>query len=331
MLVRSNSDVFILAELIAAEQDDRAAKDLIASAFMHRIQAGWRLLEKKQTIKHDGQWRKYIRGLAEQLAGQGYRSPATRKPYSLRYFQEWMFLAKHLPNEQKAQPVAYLGMKENLAQIRNAIARKAYCARVEKGGTISDLQALVSKGKKVGVILADPPWECGRLPWPRRMHYDQMGVAEIRTLTPLVTSLAAENCALFLWCVMPAIPKALKVITAWGFNYKTVGFVWVKQNKSGNGLFLGMGGYTRANAELCLLATRGNPRRIHADVPQIVMAPVGQHSAKPEGVRQRIERLYRGPYLELYARRNVPGWTTWGNELPFRGSNEHVRHRKSPR
>ena len=70
----------------------------------------------------------------------------------------------------------------------------------------------------------------------------------------------------------------------------------------------------------------GVPKRIHADIPQIVMAPVGQHSAKPEGVRQRIERLYRGPYLELYARRNVSGWTTWGNELPFRGRNEHVRH-----
>src|ERR1700730_17382304 len=153
MLVRSNSDAFILAELIAAEQDDRAAKDLIASAFMHRIQAGWRLLEKKQTIKHDGQWRKYIRGLAEQLAAQGYVSPSTRKPYSLRYFQEWMFLAKHLPTEQKAQPVAHLGIKENLARIRNTTARKAYARRVERGGTVSDLGCLADEGKRFGVIL----------------------------------------------------------------------------------------------------------------------------------------------------------------------------------
>jgi N6-adenosine-specific RNA methylase IME4 len=77
-----------------------------------------------------------------------------------------------------------------------------------------------------------------------------------------------------------------------------------------------MGNYTRANAELCLLATKGHPKRIAADVNQVIMAPVGAHSAKPEEVRKRIERLYRGPYLELYARRDVPGWTTWGNELP---------------
>src|SRR6516165_4535951 len=156
MLVRSNTDASILAELIAAERDDRTAKDHFASAFMHRIRAGWRLLEKKGTIQHDGHWREYIRGLAEQLAAQGYLSPATHKPYSLRYFQEWMFLAKHLPTEQKAQPVAHLGMKENLARIRNAIARKAYARRVENGGTVSDLECLVADGKRFGVILADP-------------------------------------------------------------------------------------------------------------------------------------------------------------------------------
>jgi hypothetical protein len=114
MLVRSNTDASILAELIAAERDDRTAKDHFASAFMHRIRAGWRLLEKKGTIQHDGHWREYIRGLAEQLAAQGYLSPATHKPYSLRYFQELMYLGKHLPTEQKAQPVAHLGMKRNL-------------------------------------------------------------------------------------------------------------------------------------------------------------------------------------------------------------------------
>src|SRR3974377_1239088 len=107
MLVRSNIDVVILADLVAAEQDERAAKDNLTSAFMHRIQAGWRLLDKKKTIKHDGQWRKYMRGLADELATKVCR------PYSLCYFQEWMFLAKHLPTEQKAQPVAHLGIKEN--------------------------------------------------------------------------------------------------------------------------------------------------------------------------------------------------------------------------
>jgi len=321
MLVRSNIDAFVLAELIAAGQDELAGKDLLASAFMHRIRAGSRLLEKKDAIKHDGQWREYIRSLAEQLAAQGYVSPTTHKPYSLRYFQEWMFLAKHLPTEQKAQPVAHLGMKENLARIRDAITRKAYARRVKNGGTVSDLECLLADGKRFGVILADPAWvytlHCGETRKHRtaQRHYDTQSLDDIRRMP--VGELAATNCTLFLWCVLPSLPDALELIAGWGFTYKTVGFVWVKQNRSGNGLFMGLGNYTRANAELCLIATRGNPKRLHADVHQIVLAPVGEHSAKPEEVRKRIERLYRGAYLELYARRVAPGWTTWGNEFPF--------------
>jgi N6-adenosine-specific RNA methylase IME4 len=320
MLVRSTTDTVILTELIAAERDERTAKDQFTSAFIHRIRAGWRLLEKKETIKHDGQWREYIRSLAEQLAAQGYVSPTTHKPYSLRYFQEWMFLAKHLPTEQKAQPAAHLGMKRNLAAIRDAIATKEYARRIEKGGAVHDLETLVANGKKFRVILADLPWQFKIwLLWrrARALHYDRLKISQIETLSPLINSLAADDCVLFLWAVMPNLPDALKVITAWGFTFKTVGFVWVKRNKYGDGLFMGMGNYTRANAELCLLATRGNPKRLRADVHQIVMATVGEHSAKPEEVQKRIEHLYRGPYLELYARREVPGWTTWGNELPF--------------
>jgi N6-adenosine-specific RNA methylase IME4 len=321
MLVRSNADAFILAELVAAEQDERAAKDHLASAFLHRIQAGWRLLEKKETIKHDGQWRKYIRGLAEQLADQGYVSPVTRKPYSLRRFQDWMFVAKHLPTEQKARPVAHLGIKENLARIRLAITKKAYARRVEKGGTVSDLEDLAANGKRFGVILADPAWQFNLLDYCkpsslRAVHYDRVDIAQIKALP--VASLAAEDSALFLWAVMPNLAAALEIIESWGFTYKTAAFVWVKKNKKNDDLFMGMGSYTRANAELCLIATKGNPKRLHADVHQIIMAPVGEHSVKPEEVRHRIERLYRGPYLELYARQAVPGWTCWGNELPFR-------------
>jgi DNA modification methylase len=116
MLTLSNIDTEILAELEAAEEDDAAANDQIASAFMHRIQAGWRLLEKKETIPHDGKWREYIGGLANELAAKGY--PRSGKPYSLRWFQEWMYLAKHLATEEEARPVAHLGMKENLRRIR---------------------------------------------------------------------------------------------------------------------------------------------------------------------------------------------------------------------
>jgi len=81
-------------------------------------------------------------------------------------------------------------------------------------------------------------------------------------------------------------------------------------------LHTGMGYWTRSNSESCLIATKGSPLRLATDVHQIVMAPVGEHSAKPEEVRRRIERLFPGPYLELYGRKLVPGWTVWGNEIP---------------
>jgi N6-adenosine-specific RNA methylase IME4 len=90
----------------------------------------------------------------------------------------------------------------------------------------------------------------------------------------------------------------------------------VKTNADGQGLHTGMGYWTRSNSEFCLIATKGSPLRLATDVHQIVMAPVGEHSAKPEEVRRRIERLFPGPYLELYGRKLVPGWTVWGNEIP---------------
>ena len=97
----------------------------------------------------------------------------------------------------------------------------------------------------------------------------------------------------------------------------TVAFVWVKQKPGGNGLrHSGNGYWTIANSEACLIATKGSPLRLANDVHQVVMAPVREHSGKPEEVRQRIERLFPGPYLELYARKPAPGWTCWGNEIP---------------
>ena len=144
-------------------------------------------------------------------------------------------------------------------------------------------------------------------------HYETSGIDEIKALP--VAALAAKDATLLLWGTWPQLPAVLEVIEAWGFTYKTVAFVWVKQNPSGDGLHTGMGYWTRANSEYCLLATKGSPKRIAPDVHQIVMAPLGEHSAKPEEVRRRIERLLDGPYLELYARKATDGWTCWGNEI----------------
>jgi N6-adenosine-specific RNA methylase IME4 len=139
-----------------------------------------------------------------------------------------------------------------------------------------------------------------------------MSQADIEALP--VADLAADDCALFMWAVMPQLPEALAVIKAWGFEYKTCAFVWVKQTKDEERFATGMGYWTRANAEVCLLATRGTPQRLNADVHQVVASPRMEHSRKPDEVAARIERLVPGPYLEMFARRPREGWDVWGNQ-----------------
>ena len=115
--------------------------------------------------------------------------------------------------------------------------------------------------------------------------------------------------------------EALDLIEAWGFKYKTIAFNWIKQNKSGAGLFWGLGNWTRSNSEICLLAIRGKPKRISAAVHSVVMAPVQKHSQKPDEVRERIVKLVGDvPRIELFARQSAPGWDCWGNEAPQNNS-----------
>ena len=172
--------------------------------------------------------------------------------------------------------------------------------------------------KKYSVILADPPWkyrvydESDTAHGAARAHYQTMTIDEIKVLP--VGDIVNKNCALFLWATMPCIPEALEVMKAWGFKYKTVAFVWVKTNKKG-GIWLGLGHYTRGNAELCLLGIRGKMKRKSARVSQVIMSPRREHSRKPDEQYGRIMELYDGPYIELFARQKYPGWDAWGNEV----------------
>lgn len=196
--------------------------------------------------------------------------------------------------------------------------REGYTSEVTDGCTVEDLKLLTEAGKKFGVIYADPPWSFNVYSGKGKQrsadrHYDTQSLDDIKTLP--VGELAADDCALFLWAVMPELPGAIEVMKAWGFTYKTVAFNWVKQNETGKGLHWGMGYWTRANAELCLLGTRGSPQRQAKDVHQVIMSPVGAHSRKPEEASARIERLLPGPYLELFGRRPMLGWTVWGNQI----------------
>lgn len=174
-----------------------------------------------------------------------------------------------------------------------------------------------------GVIYADPPWHYDV--WAEgsarnaSAKYDTMNADNIAQMP--VGNLAAPDCVLFIWITWPRLVEALVVINAWGFTYKTCGFAWLKAHGGQVEMFrddidaqVGMGYWTRANSEVCLLATRGKPKRLNADVRQGIIAPRREHSRKPDGVHERIERLVAGPYLELFARQQRPGWTSWGNQ-----------------
>jgi len=175
-----------------------------------------------------------------------------------------------------------------------------------------------------GVIYADPPWSFATYSAKGKgraadAHYACLSFAEIAALP--VASWAAPDSILLLWVTDPLLPKGLALIEAWGFTYKTVGFYWAKLNKraprltfTSRDFFTGLGFWTRANAEQCLLATRGSPKRHARDVRRLVVAPRREHSRKPDEMYERIERLAGGPYLELFARASRPGWDAWGRE-----------------
>jgi N6-adenosine-specific RNA methylase IME4 len=173
-----------------------------------------------------------------------------------------------------------------------------------------------------GAILADPPWRFEV--WSGKgkarsadNHYDTMQADDIASLC--VGELAAKDCALFLWACWPTLTDAFDLIKTWNFKYKTCAFSWMKADPyrlfaDDKTPFAGMGYWTRANTEPCLLATRGTPKRLNADVRQGIIAPRREHSRKPDGIHERIERLVAGPYLELFARQKRAGWDCWGNE-----------------
>jgi N6-adenosine-specific RNA methylase IME4 len=170
---------------------------------------------------------------------------------------------------------------------------------------------------KYSVIYADPPWHYRNYEdttasrWVGN-HYAVLDVPTLKTLP--ISEIAADDCALFLWTTPPCLQEALTVLTAWGFEYKTKAFCWVKQNKKADSLFWGMGYWSRSNTEDCWLATRGRPKRVDAGVHQVVLSHVGEHSSKPDEVRDRIVKLCGDvPRIELFARSKAGGWDSIGD------------------
>ena len=173
---------------------------------------------------------------------------------------------------------------------------------------------------RYNIIYADPPWTFktysnkGKEKSPEN-HYKCMTIEDIYNLP--INEIADKDCILFLWVTFPLLQEGLETIKKWGFKYKSLGFNWIKRNKkSTSTLFWGLGYWTRQNSEVCLIATKGKPKRVSKAVHSVVDAPIQEHSKKPSIVRDRIVQLCGDlPRIELFARETTEGWDCLGNAI----------------
>ena len=203
--------------------------------------------------------------------------------------------------------------KKTLQEVRKYLINKG---DIEK----KSIEEVGFPDKKFDVIYADPPWQFKT--WSEKgkgrsaeQHYECQDLDWIKSLP--VEKISKENSILFLWITFPFLTKAEEIINSWGFEYKSLGFNWVKRNKKSNSWFWGMGYWTRQNPEICLIATKGSPERKNAGVHSVVDTKIKKHSKKPQIVRERIEKLMGKDTdkIELFAREKNEGWTVWGNEV----------------
>ena len=172
---------------------------------------------------------------------------------------------------------------------------------------------------KYQAIYADPPWEYKKSGGKKnsrgmaKQHYNTMPLEEIKNLP--IKDITEENAILFMWCTYPRYKEGLEVIEAWGFDYYGLGFEWVKKTKNGKDHF-GMGYWTRANPEPCLMAIKGKMKPLRHDIPQLIYAPLMEHSRKPDIARDNIVKLCGNiPRIELFARQTSDDWDCWGNQV----------------
>lgn len=175
-------------------------------------------------------------------------------------------------------------------------------------------------------VNADPDWDfkSNSVAKPgrnARRHYECSSLEEIAALP--VERYVAPRAVLFFWITGPFFVKGahLPIMRAWGFEPTAIGFVWVKLNKNANphfftlrDIFMGGGFTTRKNAEFCLIGKRGGSVRVDASVMEPIISPRREHSRKPEESYERMERYCDGPRLELFGRRQRPGWEVRGDE-----------------
>ena len=280
------------------------------------VEAGLVLAEAKATLEH-GRWLEWLEH---------------RTPISTRTAQELMRIAgdpnigryvlpnashdSHLPQDRRTlveicgmAPERFDGLVSDgiinpemkRGEVRIALARAGHA---EPEPPVEALPA-----GKYRAILADPPWRFetwagGNDRAPDR-HYPTLSLTAIELMP--VMNIAADDAALFLWVTSDNLRHAQRVMRHWDFELVSTAFVWVKEGPPG------LGYWTRKGSEICLLGTRGRPKRLARDVPEVIRAPRGRHSEKPAEIHARIERLVPGPYIELFARARREGWDAWGN------------------
>jgi N6-adenosine-specific RNA methylase IME4 len=167
------------------------------------------------------------------------------------------------------------------------------------------------------IIAADPPWrfatysQKGKEKKSAELHYGTMTLEDIRALP--VASLAAPDCALFLWTTAPMLAEGMRVMTEWGFQYKSFG-VWGKTTRHGKIAF-GTGYRLRSACEPFLVGTRGNPKNTRGE-RSLIMAGVREHSQKPDEFYALVERwMPEARRLDLFSRTRRSGWSAFGDEI----------------
>lgn len=171
---------------------------------------------------------------------------------------------------------------------------------------------------KYKIIYCDVPWSYNNPkdndPALGGKKYNTMSNQELAELS--INEIADKDCLLFMWVTMPKLSEVFSIIEAWGFKYITCAFNWIKLNPKNKKIYSGLGHWVNGNAELCLLAKKGHPKRYEKNVKQIQMYPRGRHSAKPIEIKNEIVRVAGDlPRIELFAREKTEGWTSIGYDI----------------
>lgn len=208
-----------------------------------------------------------------------------------------------LLNRAASEGLSVRALRTEVNQRKNAIGSIPSISTC----TTEDLTILSDRGQRFGTIYADPPWLYGNQGTRASTgnHYSGMTVEEISDLP--IRGLAADNAHLHLWTTNAFLFDARAIMEAWGFEYKSC-FVWVKPQ-------MGMGNYWRLSHEFMLFGIRGTAPFGSRAEKSWMECSRGKHSAKPEQIRRVIEKVSPGPYLELFGRQKIEGWTVWGNQI----------------